>query len=468
MACVFRSRALGVAARGVTLDQEQLAVLGARARAVGELAGQVQAVADRGLALDLLDGRAARLAGARRGDDARDDGLADAGVVEQPVLERVADGGLDRGGDLGVVEPVLRLPLELRVADVDAQQRDHALANVLRGDGHALRVDALRLHEAADGAVQRRLQPRLVRAARARRDAVGVGEQPLLGRLGPRQRQLDARVVVVLVEHERLGRDGPLAALLHQVTEVLDDAAGVMELDALAGLLVLEDDLEPLVQVALGLEPLLHDVDVVGELLAEDLGVRPEVDRGAALATRRANLLDLALGLPARVDLLVVLLVAEDVGRHLHAERVDDRGADAVQAAAHRVVLVAEFPARVQRGEDQLEGRLLVLLVDVDRDAAAVVDDGRAPVVLVEVDLDGVGVPVDGLVDRVVDDLPEQVVIAVLRRVPDVHRGALTHRLEALEDGDLLRRVTSHRLTPLRSARARPARVGPVARASRA
>src|SRR5437879_10559304 len=43
-----------------------------------------------------------------------------------------------------------------------------------------------------------------------------------------------------------------------------------------------------------------------------------------------------------------------------------------------------ELPARVQRGEDQLERRPLVLRMPVDRDAAAVVGDRRRGAVLVQ------------------------------------------------------------------------------------
>src|SRR5262249_43977588 len=59
----------------------------------------------------------------------------------------------------------------------------------------------------------------------------------------------------------------------------------------------------------------------------------------------------------------------------LPADRVHHRRADAVQPAGVVVALGLELSTRVQRGEDQLEGGLLVLGVAVDRDAAAVVGD---------------------------------------------------------------------------------------------
>ncbi len=51
-------------------------------------------------------------------------------------------------------------------------------------------------------------------------------------------------------------------------------------------------------------------------------------------------------------------------------------------------------------------------------------------------DLDAVAVAGQRLVDRVVDDLPDQVVQAALAGRADVHAGPLADRLEALEDLD--------------------------------
>ena len=71
-----------------------------------------------------------------------------------------------------------------------------------------------------------------------------------------------------------------------------------------------------------------------------------------------------------------MIAVHEDVGLQPLAEGVDHRDADAVQAAGDLVAAAAELAARVQHGEDDLGGRLAVLLHDAHGDAAAVVDDG--------------------------------------------------------------------------------------------
>src|SRR5690606_12522160 len=91
-------------------------------------------------------------------------------------------------------------------------------------------------------------------------------------------------------------------------------------------------------------------------------------------------------------------------------ERVDDGRADAVQAAGDLVAAATELAAGMQDREHDLSGAAaeLVVLLDVDRDAAAVVAHGDR-VVGMDEDLDRVAVAGERLVDRVVDDLPHEV-----------------------------------------------------------
>src|SRR5207244_1155714 len=79
----------------IALDDEDLAVLARRVRAVAEFAGKVEAARCGALARDLGLGRAARLARPRGQDDAGDDRLGDADVVIKPVLERGTDDAID-------------------------------------------------------------------------------------------------------------------------------------------------------------------------------------------------------------------------------------------------------------------------------------------------------------------------------------------------------------------------------------
>ena len=125
----------------------------------------------------------------------------------------------------------------------------------------------------------------------------------------------------------------------------------------------------------------------------------------------------------------------------LLGQRVDDRHADAVQAAGDLVAAaVAELAAGVQDGQHDLDGRQALLLHDRDGDAAPVVDDGDG-VVRMDVDGDLGAEAGQRLVDGVVDDLVDEMVQAHHAGRSDVHAGALAHRLQAFQDGDVLRVV---------------------------
>ena len=85
------------------------------------------------------------------------------------VLSQASSAGphevVDRGRHLRIVELLLGLPLEHRLAHEDRQDADDALADVLGGDVEALDLDLVRLHVVADGLDDAALEAALVRAA---------------------------------------------------------------------------------------------------------------------------------------------------------------------------------------------------------------------------------------------------------------------------------------------------------------
>ena len=91
------------------------------------LPGSVEPAGRRRLARHFLLRRAARLARPRREDDARDDRFRDADVRVQPVLERRPHLRIDRRQQLGIVQAILGLPLELRLGDEHAEHARRAL-----------------------------------------------------------------------------------------------------------------------------------------------------------------------------------------------------------------------------------------------------------------------------------------------------------------------------------------------------
>ena len=113
-----------------------------------------------------------------------------------------------------------------------------------------------------------------------------------------------------------------------------------------------------------------------------------------------------------------------------------------MQAARHLVAVVVELAAGVQDRQHDLRRRLAAGVL-IDRDAAAVVDDRHRPVD-VNRDVDLIAEPGERFVDRVVDDLVDEVMQAGGPGRADVHRRPLADRLEPFEDLDLVRRVFRH------------------------
>jgi hypothetical protein len=100
------------------------------------------------------------------------------------------------------------------------------------------------------------------------------------------------------------------------------------------------------------------------------------------------------------------------------------------------LIRVVEFPAGVKLGHDDLGRGNAFFLVDVDRDAAAVVAHRNA-VIGVDLHHDFGRVTGQRLVDAVVHDLIHHVVQArPIVGVADIHAGALANRLQPLENLD--------------------------------
>ncbi len=165
-------------------------------------------------------------------------------------------------------------------------------------------------------------------------------------------------------------------------------------------------------------------------------GVGPEADLRASPVMDAAERLELALRFAAREDHAVELLVARDLDLQPLRQGIDDRHADAVQAARGLVGLAVELAARVERAHDDFErGLLREFLVRIDRDAAAVVRHAQRAVSL-EFDIDEGGVAGDSLVHRIVDDLSEEMVQRLLVRTADIHAGTAADGLQPFENLD--------------------------------
>ncbi len=161
-----------------------------------------------------------------------------------------------------------------------------------------------------------------------------------------------------------------------QIADVLDEPIVKLELIALPGALVFNDDLKALVQIR-KLAQSLGEHFVLELDIREDLAVRLEGDLGAGLRAR-ADHFQIA-GLLATLEFHVMhFAIAADFNFQPFRKRVDDRCAHAMKPAADLVRApgrMLEFAARAELGENHLDGRNALLGMDADGDAAPVIDD---------------------------------------------------------------------------------------------
>ena len=251
-------------------------------------------------------------------------------IFEQELFELLVDDRLDDAFHLARDELVLRLRRELGIGHLHRKHRNQALAHVVareRDLGGAL--DAGGLDVVRERARQRGAKAGEMRAAVLLRNVVREAERRFLVRVGPLHRDVDGGAFVLGRE-----RDDLLVQRRLQLREVLDeraDAAFVLERVVLLRALVGELDLDARVQERQLAEPLRQNV-IVKFCICENCRARVEAHRRAA-TIRGADDFQRIFRLAEAVFLAMLVAVAVDRQRQLVRQRIDDRNADAVQAA---------------------------------------------------------------------------------------------------------------------------------------
>ena len=208
-------------------------------------------------------------------------------VFLEERAELVVDDRLDDALHLGVAQLGLGLALELRVRDLDADDRGQPLADVVAADALLQVLGQVVLRRVAvDRARQRRAEAGQVRAAFVRVDVVRERVDRFRVAVVPLQRDLGVDAVLLAAHVDRLLVDGGL--VLVQVLDERDDAALVVELVVLAVALVVERDENAAVQERQLAQALRQRVEAEDGGL-EDLGVGLEGDLGAAALGRAGD-----------------------------------------------------------------------------------------------------------------------------------------------------------------------------------
>ncbi len=398
-----------------------------------------EAMIERALAPRQLARLARGLAGGGGLHHLADDDLGLGGMFLEPRRQRLVQDVLDHRAHFRGHQLVLGLRGEFRIGHFHRQHRGQALAAVVAGQRDLFALgDGLGI--AVDLARQRAAEARQMGAAVALRNVVGEAQHVLVVAVVPPQRRLDADAVHFGIDHDRRGHDRLLVAV--EIFDELLDTAVVVHLLALLDRVahVGQHDIDAGIQEGELAQAMFEGGEVVFDI-GEGFRGGEERHLGAALAMGVADHLERRHRVAMGEFDEMLLAVAPDPQLQLARQRVDDGDADAVQAAGHLVGILVEFSARMQLGHDDLGRGNALALVNVDRNAAAVVAH-RDRAVGVEYDLDGGGVAGERFVDGVVDDLVDHVMQAgAVIGVADIHARPLAHGIEAFQNPDRFRAV---------------------------
>ena len=238
-------------------------------------------------------------------------------------------------------------------------------------------------------------------------DVVGKGENRLGVAAGPLEGNGDLALVVALLEVGDLAVDRFTVGV--EVLDEVDDAPRVLERlgNHFFGTLIAEADLEALREERHFSQPADHGLCGVLRGLLKDVRVCPERHLGAG----PLHLLDLP-ELRGGDAVLEVLSPQIAVAHHLdmgtNGEGVHDGNAHTVKTSGHLIGLGVELSPGVQGGHHRGDGSFPGLLVLGDRDTSAVVAH-TYPAIGKQRDIDAGAVASHRFVNRVVHDLPDEV-----------------------------------------------------------
>ena len=358
------------------------------------------------------------------------DDLRRGGVLLKIHRELVVDDAVDKRSYICVAELLLRLSFKLRLRQLHGDNGGDTLSHVLAGDLvvplYYVRLDAV----GVDDTGERGFEARLVHAALGRVYVVCEGDECFTVPVVILQRDLRDRVALRAGEVYHILMDGVFV-----IVEVGDEfayAALVAELFPLLLplALVAQGDGQPAVQKRLLAHARVQYLIVVDRVV-EHLGVWLEADGRAALV-RGAELCDMLHYIAAREFHAVALAVLAYLDLQPLRERIHNGRAHAVQTAGHLVSPAAELTAGVQHREHDLKRALARLLLNIDRNAAAVILHADN-VALLYRHVYMRAEPGERFVDGVIHNFIHEVVKPGRRGRPDIHARALSHRLKTFK-----------------------------------
>ena len=402
----------GRAACGIALDDVKLGERGIGVVAVAQFIRHLSGF-EAGLAADGLAGFSGGLACAVGHHGLVENEFADGGVFLKEFRQLLRDDVADKRAHGGVAELGLCLALELRLGQLDGNDGGQTFAHIVAGDLVVALDIALFDAVGVEHVCQRPLKALLVHAAFwgmdivCKRDDVGVERVVILQRDLRRVVSLGAGHIDDLLVDRRFVAVVPADEFADTALVAHGVHAFLFRLVRRFDALVADGDVQTGVQERLLAHTGMERFVVIFQRV-EHLGVGLEGDLRAVLV-RGADDAHFLGNMAAGEFHLINFPVLADLDLQPLGKGVDDRRAHAVQTAGDLIAPAAEFASCVQDGIDDLKCGLAGLGLNVDGDAAAIVGDGDG-VALVDGHNDVLAVSGQRLVDRVVDDLIDQMV----------------------------------------------------------
>ena len=177
--------------------------------------------------------------------------------------------------------------------------------------------------------------------------------------------------------------------------------------------------------------------------------VRPEGD-GRSRAIRFTNYFNFPKGFANTVLLLKNLALAMYFYPHIGRQCIDAGNTHAVQTSRYLIGVFIKLAPCVQHRHDHLQGRLIQLFVHTRGNTAPIVSD-RDRIIRMDHKIYVCTITRQVLIDRVIDDLPYQMVESLGICTSNIHARPLAHGFEPFEcrniTGIVVRRVGSNVLS---------------------
>ena len=367
-------------------------------------------------------------------------------MLFQIVGQSLAHSLLHSTSHLAVAQFRLGLSLELGLSHFHTDDRRETLAEVLTADFNLLLLQFLRNLVVISILLQHTRQSRAetlqVRTTFDGVDVVHIGVDVLAVRRVVHDGHLDGRVLLLSVQINHIVKQAHTGgvdvahkvlqaslAVEHLLTHTLD-----AHLSVLVQTHVGQRNLDARVQI--GQFPHAVGQNVIFISSGDEDGlVGPEL-LTSATQFRLAHHLHVVERLALLILLLINLAVAEHLRSHVRRKCVHTTHTHTVQTARHLVGAFVKLTTGMQHRHHHFECAAMLLLVHIHRDATSVVLHGDR-VVFVDGHFDVRTEACQRLIDRVIHGFINEMVKTLLADVADIHGGAFSHGLQALQDLDV-------------------------------